>query len=110
MPTRPTTLAFAIGLYRVLIWLTTVGGGWAESVLGTQAHTSLTVLAWMLSVAAGLGIIVGSVFLMPAVTALVASFFVDDIAAEVEHEHYPGEPAGEPLHAGPLVWDAARRS
>ena len=54
----------------------------------------------MLSVAAGLGIVVGSVFLMPAVTALVASFFVDDIASQVERSYYPDEPEGLPL---PLV-------
>jgi uncharacterized protein involved in cysteine biosynthesis len=48
----------------------------------------------MFAIAATLGIITGSVFLMPAVTALVASFFVDDIAFEVERAHYPGVPAG----------------
>src|SRR3979490_2991986 len=56
------------------------------------AHTFLVILAWILSIAAGLGIIVGAVLLMPAVTALVGSFFVDDIALEVERTHYPGEP------------------
>jgi CysZ protein len=34
---------------------------------------------------------------MPAVTALVASFFVDDIALEVERSCYPDEPEGKPL-------------
>jgi uncharacterized protein involved in cysteine biosynthesis len=34
---------------------------------------------------------------MPAVTALVASFFVDDIALEVERSDYPDEPVGKPL-------------
>jgi CysZ protein len=92
-----------IGVYRVLIWLATAGEGWAETMLGAYAHTPLAILAWMLSVAAGLGVIFGSVFLMPAVTALVASFFVDDIALEVERSHYPGEPAGTPL---PLLWAA----
>jgi CysZ protein len=86
-----------IGIYRLLIWLATAGEGWAESMLGAYAHTPLAILAWMLSVAAGLGIILGSVFLMPAVTALVASFFVDDIALEVERSHYPGEPVGSAL-------------
>jgi CysZ protein len=36
------------------------------------------------------------VFLMPAVTALVGSFFVDEIALEVERMHYPADPAGRP--------------
>src|SRR6202012_5389678 len=43
---------------------------------------------------AGLGIIIGSVFLMPAVTAFVGSFFVDQIAEEVERVHYPADPPG----------------
>jgi CysZ protein len=41
-------------------------------------------------------VIVGSVFLMPAVTALVGSFFVDEIALEVERTHYPADPVGRP--------------
>ena len=85
------------GLHRVLVWFADAGENWAESVLGTSAHMPLTILAWMLSIAAGLGIIVGSVFLMPAVTALVASFFVDEIALEVERTEYPDEPTGVPL-------------
>jgi CysZ protein len=86
-----------IGLHRLLIWLATLGENWAESMLGGGAHTSLVVVAWILSIAAGLGIIVGSIFLMPAVTALVGSFFVDDVALEVERTHYPGEPVGTAL-------------
>ena len=34
---------------------------------------------------------------MPAVTAFVASFFSDEIAAEVEHTHYPADPPGTPM-------------
>ena len=34
---------------------------------------------------------------MPAVTAFVASFFADEIAAEVEHEHYPLDRPGVAL-------------
>jgi CysZ protein len=89
-----------IAVHRLLVWLASLGENWAESVLGATAHVPLAVLAWILSVAAGLGIIVGSVFLMPAVTALVGSFFADDIALEVERRHYPDEPVGRPL---PLV-------
>jgi CysZ protein len=86
-----------VGVFYALTWFTTVGEGWAEGVLGPHAHTPLTILAWILSIAAGLGIIVGSVFLMPAVTALVASFFVDEIALEVERTYYADEPVGTPL-------------
>jgi uncharacterized protein involved in cysteine biosynthesis len=86
-----------IGLHQLLSWLAGTGEGLAENALGPGAHTPLQVLAFVLSVAASLGIVAGSVFLMPAVTALVASFFVDDIALEVERSRYPGEPAGKPL-------------
>ena len=51
----------------------------------------------MLSIAATLGIITGALFLMPAVTAFVGSFFVDEIADEVERTHYPMEPPGTAL-------------
>jgi uncharacterized protein involved in cysteine biosynthesis len=88
----------------VLVWLATAGEAWAESMLGATSHMPLTVLAWILSVAAGLGIIAGSIFLMPAVTALVASFFVDDIALEVERSQYPDEPVGTPLPLPNSVW------
>jgi len=86
-----------IGLHRALIWLASLGENWAEGLLGSTAHAPLVALAWILSVAAGLGIIVGSIFLMPAVTALVGSLFVDDIALEVEREHYPAQPVGTSL-------------
>src|SRR6516162_3539064 len=70
----------AIALQRLLVWLTTAAADWAETVFGISAHAPLSIFIWVVSIAAGLGIIVGSVFLMPAVTALVGSFFVDDIA------------------------------
>jgi uncharacterized protein involved in cysteine biosynthesis len=79
----------AIGLQRLMSWLATAGADWAESILGPGAHTLLSMLTWVIAIAAGLGVIVGSIFLMPAVTALVGSFFVDEIALEVERTHYP---------------------
>jgi CysZ protein len=86
-----------IAFQRLFAWLAFAGGNWVETVLGAGAHTPLVIVAWMLSVAAALGVVVGSIFLMPAVTALVGSFFVDEIALEVEREHYPSEPVGTAL-------------
>jgi CysZ protein len=86
-----------IGLDHVLTWLTGSGEGWAENALGPNAHLPLAVLNVMITIAASFSIVVASVFLMPAVTALVASFFVDDIALAVERSRYPGEPEGKPL-------------
>ena len=87
----------AVVLYRLMVWLATVGADWSETLLGGGAHTAVSVVAWILSVAAGLGIIVGAIFLMPAVTALVGSLFVDDIGLEVERTYYPADPVGAPL-------------
>ena len=86
-----------IVLDRLILWLVGAGSTSIETTLGPQAHWPASALAWLLSVAASLGIIVGSVFLMPAVTAFVASFFADQIAEEVERVHYPNDPAGVAL-------------
>jgi CysZ protein len=90
-------IIIGIGLHDLLAWLAGAGEGYAENALGPNAHAPLAVLAFVLTIAASLGIVVGSIFLMPAVTALVASFFVDDIARAVERSRYPGEPEGKPL-------------
>jgi CysZ protein len=84
-----------IGLNRVFSWMATSGATWAEATAG--GHTAWQILAWVLSILATLGIITGALFLMPAVTAFVGSFFVDEIADEVEREHYPMEPPGTAL-------------
>jgi CysZ protein len=84
-----------VGLNRVFSWMATSGAAWAEA--STGAHTLWQILAWVLSIAATLGIITGALFLMPAVTAFVGSFFVDEIAEEVERTNYPMEPPGTAL-------------
>ena len=68
----------SIGLQRLLSWLATSGEVWAEALLGPSFQTPLNILAWIVSIAAGLGIVFGAVLLMPAVTSLVASIFVDE--------------------------------
>ena len=81
-------------LYRLIVWLVGTGSTSAETAFGPHAHWPVEAIAWLLSIAAGLGIVVGSVMLMPAVTAVVASFFADQIAEEVERTNYPAEPPG----------------
>ncbi len=87
----------AIALDRLILWLVGAGGTSAENALGPHAHLPLDAIAWLVAVAAGLGVVVGSVMLMPAVTSFVASFFADQIAAEVEPEYYPADPPGSAL-------------
>jgi CysZ protein len=86
-----------IGLQRVLAALAENGASWAEQTSGMAPHAAWATLAWVLSIMAGLGIITGALFLMPAVTAFVGSFFVDEVADVVERAHYPAEPVGRAL-------------
>jgi CysZ protein len=97
-----------IGLNRVLVWLAGVAQGWAEQTLGVTTNMPVSVLAWLLSFAATVGIIAGSVLLMPAVTALVASLFVDEIGAEVERSQYPNEPVGQDLPLWRAIYEGTK--
>jgi CysZ protein len=90
-------VVLAIALQRLLSWLATSGEVWLAALLGPSYQTPLDILAWIVSIAAGLGIVFGAVFLMPAITSLVASLFVDEVADHVEREHYPAERPGTAL-------------
>ncbi|MGN6570801.1 MAG: sulfate transporter family protein [Pseudolabrys sp.] len=90
-------VVIGIVLQRALASLADSGATWAEQTSGFAPHAAWAALAWFLSIMATLGIVTGAVFLMPAVTAFVGSFFVDDVADAVEREHYPAEPAGRAL-------------
>ena len=46
---------------------------------------------------------VGSIFLIPPVTSLIAGLYLDDIAGEVERAHYPADPPGKELPALPAI-------
>jgi len=93
-------VVLAIGLQRLLGWFAASGEGWAEATLGPGFETPLNVLAWMVSIATGLGVVFGAVLLMPAITSLIASLFVDEVAEHVELEHYPAERPGLALPLG----------
>jgi uncharacterized protein involved in cysteine biosynthesis len=101
-------VVLAIGLQRLLSWFAIYGEVWLEGLLGPSWHSSLEVLAWIISIAAGFGVVFGSVFLMPAITSLVASFFVDDVAEIVEREHYPAERPGVALPFGQAIYQGIK--
>lgn len=98
----------AIGMQRLFNWLATAGGTWAEGTVGSDYHTMINALSWILSIAAGLSVVAGAIFLMPAITSLVASIFVDDVADIVEREHYPAERAGVPLPFGLAITEGGK--
>jgi CysZ protein len=89
-----------IAQQRLLAAMADSGASWAEQTAGVAPHGVWSALAWMLSILAGLGIVTGALFLMPAVTAFVGSFFVDEVAEVVEMAHYPADPVGRALPLG----------
>jgi CysZ protein len=98
----------AVGLQRLLSWLAASGEVWAEGLLGPSFQTPLDILAWIVSIAAGLGVVFGAVLLMPAITSLVASVFVDEVADHVEREHYPAEHPGVALPLGVAMTEGVK--
>jgi CysZ protein len=54
-----------------------------------------TAISWI----GGLGLVVGSIFLIPPVTSLMAGLYLDDIAGQVERVHYPADPPGKEMPA-----------
>jgi CysZ protein len=98
-------IVLVIGLHRIFAWLASGGEHWLEPMLGPGAHAPLTALLWLLSVAAGFGLVFGAVFLMPTVTALIASLFGDEIAREVERTYYPADAPGVDVPIPRAVWE-----
>jgi CysZ protein len=90
-------VVLVIVLFRLLEWLSGSGLTWLETAAGPWAHTPLAVLGWVIAVALGVGLLAGAILLMPAVTAVVASLFSDEISEIVEREHYPQDRPGRPL-------------
>lgn len=86
----------AIALQRGMLWLLNWSEVAAQSALG-GFQTPLTIMVWVLTILTGIGIAAGSIFLMPAITSLVASVFVDDVADVVERQSYPYEEPGKAL-------------
>ena len=100
-------IVVGIGIDRGLVLLVERGGVLLEANL-PQAHTPVSILEWLLALVAGLGVVAGAIFLMPAVTALVASFFVDAIAEQVERTHYPADPIGRALPIGEAILEGVK--
>ncbi len=84
-------VAFTIGLLILLIIA-------IEAMFGHYIdwpHWIETTVEWL----GGLALVVGSIFLVPPVTSLMAGLFLDDIANEVECVYYPSDPPGRELPA-----------
>jgi CysZ protein len=60
-------------------------------------------LAFVIGIFASFGIALALALLLAPVTALIAGFFLDDVAEIVEKRDYPAEAAGRPLPLGEAV-------
>jgi CysZ protein len=49
------------------------------------------------AILAGIGLAIGLAFLIGPVSAIIAGFFIDDVAEAVEHRDYPADPPGRPM-------------
>jgi uncharacterized protein involved in cysteine biosynthesis len=93
-------VVLVVVLFRLLEWLSGSGLVWLEGTFGSWAHGALAVIGWIIAFALGIGLLAGAILLMPAVTAVVASLFADEIAEIVERTYYPADPPGRAL---PLI-------
>ena len=82
-------VAFTIGLMALLIAVIVWGFGYFVALPGWIETT----IQWL----GGLALVVGSIFLIPPVTSLIAGLYLDDIAAVMEKEHFPSDPPGREL-------------
>ena len=88
-------VGLTIGLLIVLI----IGIEWTFSHFVQWPSLVEKTMEWL----GGLALVVGSIFLIPAVSSLIAGLYVDDIAAEVERTAYPQDPPGKELATLPAI-------
>jgi CysZ protein len=82
-------VAFTIGLLAVLI----IAIEWSFSYFVAWPDWIEKTIQWL----GGFALVVGSIFLIPPFTSLIAGLYLDNIAAVVEQEHYPADPPGREL-------------
>jgi CysZ protein len=88
-------VGFTIALLVVLI----VGIEWIFSHSVQWPGWIENTIEWL----GGLALVVGSIFLIPPVSSLIAGLYIDDIAAEVERTNFPSDPPGKELATLPAI-------
>ena len=92
-PPFRSVLLKCVGFTIALLALLIVGIEWTFSHFVHWPHWIEATVEWL----GGLALVVGSIFLIPPVTSLIAGLYLDDIAAEVERTQYPADPPGKEL-------------
>ena len=93
---RSLALTFAL---LVLVWfgLTRL---FSYYLAGHPLSTAYPILDGLAFFLAGAGLFVALAYILPAVSALVAGYFLDDAAEIVERTDFPQDPPGRPLPLG----------
>jgi CysZ protein len=92
-PDFRTILFKCLGFTIALLILLIVAVEWSFAHFVTLPGWAEKTIEWL----GGLALVVGSVFLIPPVTSLIAGLYLDEIAGEVERDHYPSDPPGREL-------------
>jgi CysZ protein len=82
-----------VGFTIALLVLLVVGIEWTFSHFVEWPGWIEKSIQWL----GGLGLVVGSIFLIPPVTSLIAGLYLDDIAAVIERERFPADAPGKAL-------------
>jgi CysZ protein len=93
------SLALTLALL-ILVWLviTRLFSAYLDNTDLVADYPILDTVAFFL---AGAGLIIAFWFILPSVSAIVAGYFLDDVAEVVERSDFPGDAPGKPL---PLGW------
>lgn len=94
-------LALTFGLL-ALIWFG------LDRLILSQVAISNAWLNWAVTLLTGAGLFVGLAFVLAPTSALVAGFFLDELAEHAERDVAPEGPVGRPLPAGQAIWLAAK--
>ena len=86
----------------IVVWLglTRLVGWFLEGHSISAGYPILDSFAFFL---AGAGLFVALAYLLPVVSAVVAGYFLDDVAEIVEHADYPADPPGRALPVGRAI-------
>ena len=94
-PPFRAVLLKCVGFTIALLVLLIAGIEWAFSTFVSWPDWIEKAIQWL----GGLALVVGSIFLIPPVTSLIAGLYLDDIAAQVERTNFPADPPGRELPA-----------
>lgn len=97
-------VALWFAVRELFVWLALP---WIDTLMpGTPAWAGW--LTFVLGIFASLGLALALALLLAPVTALIAGFFLDDVAEVIEKRDYPNEPPGRPLPLGEAIAGSAK--